>query len=52
MIMKHYLVLCYENRTDQAPSKKVVIHEDSLSHLGSFFESYAYVVVEPLDLFV
>lgn len=47
--MKHYMVLCYENRTEQSPSKKVVLHENELPSIISLLEKYAYIVVEPLD---
>lgn len=49
MIMKHYMILCYENRTEQSPSKKAVLHEVDFDSIGSLFEKYAYIVVEPLD---
>ena len=51
MIMKHYMVLCYESRTEQSPSKKAVLHEGDFHSISSLLEKYAYVVVEPLDSF-
>lgn len=49
MIMKHYLVLCYKDRSDQTPVKRVVLHEDCFTGLFSLLEEYSYVVVELLD---
>ena len=49
MVMKHYLVLCYKDRSDQTPAKRMVLHEDCLTGLSSLLEEYVYVVVEPLD---
>jgi hypothetical protein len=49
--MKHYMVLCYENRSEQSPSKKVVLHETDFHSIGSLLEKYAYIVVESLDSF-
>ena len=49
MIMKHYLVLCYKDRSGQTPVKRMVLHEDCLTGLSSILEEYVYVVVEPLD---
>ena len=49
MIMKHYMVLCYENRAEQSPFKKVVLHETDFHFIVSLLEKFAYIVVEPLD---
>lgn len=48
--MKHYLIMCYKDRSDQAPVKRMIFHEDFLVGLSAILEDYAYVVVEHLDL--
>ena len=49
MIMKYYLVLCYKDRLDQTPAKRMVLHKDCLTGFSSLLEEYVYVVVEPLN---
>lgn len=49
--MKHFMALCFSSREATSPSQKIVLHEEDLASLGKLFETYVYVVVEPLEVF-
>lgn len=50
--MKYYLVLCYADRLQQAPAKKMVVDEKAFHCLATLFSEYACIVVEPLEFIV
>jgi len=49
--MKHYLVLAFDSRESQSPSKKMVLHGDATfqQEMADIVEQYAYIVVEFLS---
>lgn len=48
--MKHYLVLAFESKDSQSPSKKMVLHGDITfqEYITALAGKYAYLVVELL----